>query len=217
MDRKVVRMHPKELVNWKARIGERRVERYIKDSLILSLKESGWDDVLFTPAWAKFNFTHFKNGTFLPERMFFIANGLFPTRNFLEKFERLTKLLENVPDGFLVKLKKTGRFKRLGNALVELGLESRSWDWYGHKFDCSEHEKNERLLIVDGDIEIIEVKTDKSNVPRHQIASYTRVVEKGYSLRFFHVNIISFEKNLFEVKEKLVTNPSEIKSRIIFN
>lgn len=211
-------LHPKELNNWKARITERVVDSYIKDSLITKLKEEGWDDVIFTSAWAKFKFSWFHDGTFQPERELFVANGLFPNRKLLIKFERLTEILNNVPDGFLIKLNKTGKSKCLGDALVELELDSKeSWEWCGHRFVRSEHKINEQLPIVDGEIEIIEIKSGKSNLPQHQIMSYVNAIKRGYLLRFFHVYILSFEQNKFEIKERKIMKSSEIKTKITFD
>lgn len=66
--------------------------------------------------------------------------------------------------------------------------------------------------ITDGEIEIIEVKSGKSFIPPYQLANYRTAVENGYFLRFFRVNIISFERNQFEIEEKLVRNSTELKS-----
>jgi hypothetical protein len=75
-----------------------------------------------------------------------------------------------------------------------------------------EHDDNEQLPIVEGEIEIVEIKTGKAIIPSQQMISYRKVLEERYFLRFFHVNIISFEKNEFEIEEKLVTTPEELET-----
>ena len=65
---------------------------------------------------------------------------------------------------------------------------------------------------MEGEIEVVEVKTGKAIIPSYQMANYRKVLEEGYFLRFFHVNIISFEKNEFEIEEKLVTTPEELEA-----
>jgi hypothetical protein len=65
--------------------------------------------------------------------------------------------------------------------------------------------------VVEGEIEIVEVKSGTARLASNQIKSYTDVLRKGYPLRYFHVEIISFERNQFEIKEKLITDPREFK------
>jgi hypothetical protein len=111
---------------------------------------------------------------------------------------------ENTPDGFLAKLRKTKQTKLLKDTLKEFGLHNSSWS--------SGHKDNEQLPIVEGEIEIVEIKTGKAIIPSHQMISYRKVLDEKYALRFFHVNIISFEKNEFEIEEKLVTTPEELEA-----
>jgi len=204
--------HPRELNRWKARITERLVECYVNDVLVSKLKKEGWDDVLYTShAWFAYpneKIEFFKN----LEIRLFIANRLFPTKEFLEGFKKLTRLLENVPDGFLIKLKKTGKTKSLKEALQESGLSYHSWSFGGYRFDRMEHDENELLPVVNGEIEVIEIKSGKSVLPPSQKRSYRNILQEGYVLRFFHVNIISFKNNDFEIEEKIIRNPNELKT-----
>ena len=121
-----------ELNNFKARLTERLVKRYIEKILIPALREEGWNQIIFTPdAWFGDEIEQNKNRPkhmqiFLnPEQKFFIANGLYPTEELLKSFKKLTKVLEHTPDGFLVKVRKTEQTKRLKEALEELGF--RRW------------------------------------------------------------------------------------------
>ena len=228
---------------WKARIAERLAECYIEKNLIPKLKrEEGWDIVIFsTVTWFSVPDSLGFNPDFKDEKLFFLANRLLPKHELLNNFKELTKTLSNCPDGFLIKLKKTGGSKSLKDGMVEMGLRSlkssisesivsnaeflqerclKTLKEHGYaiekslSFDSEKHETTEQLPIVDGEIEIVEVKSGKGNLARNQIESYTEVVKKGFTLRFFLVNVISLEKNEFEIKEKLIRNPNEIKTRI---
>ena len=193
--------NPKEFKKWKGRIGERLVECYIENDVIPILRKKGWDGVIFTstPFAPKFSLME------TMERQFLVANGLHPTPKFLRRFEQLTNLLENAPDGYLIKLRRTGKFKYLKDALSELdSLGGLVFRFRGSQFFRSEHDNKEKLPIVDGDVEAVEVKTDKSFIMPHQRRSYRKIIENGFTLRYFHVDIISFEKNDFELTEKLV-------------
>lgn len=201
----------KEMNNWKARITERLIHCYIDDVLIPTLRKQGWDNAIFTPyAW----FGDCIGQAPEMELRFLVDNGLFPTRRFLTAFKKLTNSLENVPDGFLIKIKKTGITKPLKEAIKEFELNRWRFSTVNEKpiFDYLKFDKNEILPVVDGEIEAVEVKSDKATLPPHQKRSYGNILREGYVLRFFHVNIVSFEKNEFEIEEKLLTAPNELKT-----
>jgi len=236
-------LNPKELNEWKARITERLVECYVEQNLIPRLKrEEDWDIVIFSRVtWFSVPGSLGFNPDFKDEKLFFLANRLLPKYELLNNFKELTKTLSNCPDGFLIKLRKTGGSKTLKDGMAEMGLKSErssifqstashveflqgryldTLKEHGYaiekslSFDSEKHEENEQLPIVDGEIEIVEVKSGKGNLARNQIQSYTEVVKKGFTLRFFLVNIVSFERNEFEIKEKSIRDPNEIKTRI---
>ncbi len=215
-------LHWTDINRFKGRITEMLVKRYIEKVLIPALREQGWDQIIFTPnAWFGDEVEQNKNRPkhmqifWNPEPKFFIENGLYPTEELVKSFKKLTKVLENVPDGFFFKLRKTEQTKRLKEALAEFGLQN-GWGRYSelgeYSYSPSEHDDNEQLPIVEGEIEIVEIKTGKAIIPSHQMISYRKVLEERYALRFFHVNIISFEKNEFEIEEKLVTTPEELET-----
>jgi len=237
----------KELSGWKARIAERLIESYIEQKLIPKVKsKEGWDIVIFsTITWFSVPNSIAFNPDFKNERFFFLSNELLPTPSLLSKFERLTKTLQNAPDGFLVKLKKTGESKSLENGIDQMGhkIMSCSLRPYvlsdldlhlnqvrnirnirnkgyatvrGIRFDLKRLDTKQELTVVDGDIEVIEVKADKGNLSSGQVESYTNVVKNGFLLRFFKVDVVAFEKNQFKITEKLIREPSEIKTRIDF-
>jgi len=205
-----------EINNWKGRITERLIECYINDVLIPTLRKQGWDEAIFSPhAWFGDEIEENKHRPdkwkLFPVHMevrFLVTKGLFPTRQFLTVFKKLTNLLENAPDGFLIKIKKTRKTKPLKEAIKEFQLDR----WVVSSCDYRERDENEILSVVDGDIEVVEIKSDKATLPSRQKRSYENILREGYVLRFFHVNIVSFEKNEFEIEEKLLTAPNELKT-----
>jgi len=213
-------LHWTDINRFKGKITEMLVGKYIERVLIPVLSEEGWDQIIFTQnAWFGDMLEESKD---MPkalqiswnlEEKFFIERGLYPTEELLKSFKKLTKLLENIPDGFLIKLRKTNSTKPLKKALKEIGFKnSGGWRIGEYRFTRSEHDDNEQLQVVNGEIEIVEIKTGKAIIPSHQMISYHKVLDEKYALRFFHVNIISFEKNEFEIEEKLVTTSEELES-----
>lgn len=209
-----ISLNKSEFVRFKGKIAEHLVYQYIKEKIIPSLRTS-WPKTIFTNiAWFG---DEEKENSFLPEyariewkheEKFFISRCLYPTPELLGKFKLLTKTLENVPDGFLLKLKDTGKSKTLKQGLNDFNLPN-EWEDYGKSFIATEYQ-DEFLSVVDGDIEIIEVKSDSSNLMKHQIKSYAAVLNMGYSLRFFHVEFKDFKANKFELSQRLISTTSEL-------
>ena len=233
-------LSPKELNGWKASLTERLVECYIEQRLIPRLKsQEGLEIVIFsTFTWFSVPDSQGFNPDFKNERVFFLSNGLLPTNELLHNFETLTKTLENVPDGFLLKLKRTGESKPLRDGISEMGLQTMrstrstlmsrlhqvgnidNVKGSGYAvvreigFDAEECDFNQQLPVVKGSIEVVEVKSGKGNLASNQVQSYINVVKMGFPLRFFKVEIIDFKENQFEIRERLITNPDEIVTRI---
>lgn len=135
-------------------------------------------------------------------RVLFLKKGLYPNSELYHNTIRLLSLLEVTTDGILFKLNKTGEVIDRKKALS--GMKGNT--------NILLNELPEKIPIVSGDIEVIEIKLGKSNLRPHQKRSYRNIIQEGYGFRFFHVNIISFARNEFEIREKLLTNPSELKS-----
>jgi len=66
--------------------------------------------------------------------------------------------------------------------------------------------------MVSGEIEIVEVKYGKSILPPEQKRSYTNVVSGGHRIRFFNVIMRSLDRNDFELAEKVIANPRDLKT-----
>jgi len=204
-----------ELSNWKARITERLVELYIKQRLMPKLmKQEDWDLMIYlTSAW----FSTSKDEELMPclsyqEQAFFLSNNLIPTAELLGDFKNITRTLSNVPDGFFFKLKKVGKSRILRN-VKEMRLDSAIDFTLGRLNFTSGKYRNmmqERLPVVSGEIEIVEVKSGTARLASNQIKSYTDVLRRGYPLRYFYVDFISFELNEFELEERLFTTPNEL-------
>jgi hypothetical protein len=198
-----------DMSNIKGSLGEKLIQSYIKKELVPALTKQGWDDVIFSPyTWFTPKLGSLVNHDF-PQRereaRFIISNGYYPTKEFLEYFKKLTRLLENTPDGFLIKLRKTGENKLSSEAINEFDLDSWTIGTLNHN---EKLDSNKILLTVSGEIETIEVKTNKG--ASLQKPSYANILREGYLLRFFHVSLVSFEKNEFEIIEKLLSNETEL-------
>lgn len=193
--------NPKEFIHWKARITERIAEHYISDIVISKLKKAGWNHVFLVPGWSNKlvtrqprNFLEVESRFYIscgslvrldPEkalRKFFSDNFLSPSDELLKRFQKLHELLETHPDFFLIKVKRT------------------------------QARRKEEISVVDGEIEVVEVKSDKTPLPPHQKRSYGKIIREGYVLRFINVDTISFEENEFEIEEKLLTSPDDLKT-----
>jgi hypothetical protein len=128
-------------------------------------------------------------------KLFFLENGFYPDSNLCNSTIRFFSLLEVPTDGILFKLKITG--KKIKKEKAFLDLE--------YRLDYMPKE----IPVVSGELEVIEIKSDNAFISRHQAEAYRKVIESGYNFRYFHVFIISFENNQFEITEKLVKNVTE--------
>jgi len=178
-----------ELNNFKARLTERLVRQYCRKVLVPALREQGWDQVIFTPyAWFGDDVEENKGRPkalqifWHNEEKILIEKGFYPSKNFLKIFKELTSLLENTPDGFLIKLKKTELAKPLKEALKEIGSENcERWRVSEDGFNMSEHDDNEQLEVVEGEIEVVEVKTGKARARKIGIGASraASMIQKG--------------------------------------
>lgn len=220
-----------ELNNWVARLTERLVECYIKDVLAVSLKNEGWNDIVYMSAWFKPNLSKLPSYAYTKldereekkEELMLVGYGFFPTSDLLRKFKRLTSSLKNDPDGFLVKLKRTGKSKNLKSATKKFGLDFEGTDFtrffmgediFGSRqfvemFLPHTTFVSSRLSEVNGEIEVVEVKTGKAYLPPNQRESYLGAIRNGFHLRLFHADIVSLSENHFEIREKLVKTERE--------
>jgi hypothetical protein len=207
-----------DVKKWKGEVTESLVKCYISDVLIPMFEKDGWFKVMFLeniplylymdmfPAYGQ-NYLSLSSELakrlpkeltqnqrdFLRDKFGLIKSRLHeknihPCQELLDNFEKLCIFLNNTPDGFLVKTNK------IGTEMVE--------------------EEKRKIPVVDGEIEVIEVKADKGKLTRAQKDQYSTLVKNGYPLRLFHVSIVSIDDNNFEVEEKLLTTVEEIEKGV---
>jgi len=134
-----------------------------------------------------------------------LANGFYPTKEFVYYFNKLVDSLSNRPDGFLIKMKRTGRYGKIKEAIEEHTLTSKLQleDLIGNRY--LELPNEDKILpVVDGKIEVVEVKTGVGNL---QVNSYRNAVANGYPLRLFKVDL-----TVPQIWEKVIVNPNEVVS-----
>lgn len=190
-----------EWSNWKGRLCEELAMDYIREIFIPELrKREKWQHI-FVMKQAIFRKVE-DNVYFFDEeeakRDFFLF-GVYPSRKLLNKFTYISRALSLehcFTDGLIVKLNETGKTKRLQDPISRLRLPPEIRDK-----DVTD------LPIVDGKIEILEIKSRKSPLRAKQKSVYNSLIMKGFPLRLFHVHMISFDENKFTVEERRVDEP----------
>jgi hypothetical protein len=204
-------MQPENLTGkQRGRIGERLVECYINDELIPSLKKTeGWTDIIYTIAWFKATYPQKDYQDFIKfeeekQTRLLIANGFYPTKEFADYFNKLIDSLSNTPDGFLIKMKRNGAFRKVKQAIEDYNLTSKiQLEDFDGNLMLQLPNVDEKLSVVDGKIEVVEVKTGVGN--QLQVWSYRNAVTNGYPLHLFKVDLKSLE-----IRDKLIVNPNEV-------
>jgi hypothetical protein len=132
-----------------------------------------------------------------------LANGFYPTKEFICYFNKLVDSLSNRPDGFLIKMKRMGRYGKIKEAIEEYTLTSKfQLEDLNRLLELPNEDKI--LPVVDGKIEVVEVKTGVGNL---QVDSYRNAVANGYPLRLFKVDL-----KVPLIWEKVIVNPNEVVS-----
>lgn len=193
----------------RGRLGEKMVECYINDDLIPSLKKTeGWTDIIYTKALMKATYTQdFQDFIKFEEEKqtrLILSNEFYPTKDFADYFNKLIDSLSNTADGFLIKMKRRGTFKTVKEAIEEYDLASKIQleDLQGNLLLQLPNE-DEKLPVVNGEIEVVEVKTGVGN--RLQVNSYRNSVANGYPLRLFKIDLKESS-----ILEKVIINPNEV-------
>jgi len=225
--------------NYKGRITETLVKYYISENLIPKLKEEkGWTDVFFdklvcpinriekellqgnTQAvkemeeWNRSYYLDRPKNIISEINKVFLVKKIFPNEHLLDNCLRLLMVLGVATDGMIFKTKRTNKEISKQKALSTI---NKNYNMFNLETNVSvnyvdEEELPEKIPLVDGEIEIIEVKSGNARIPLHQIEDYQKAIENGFFLRYFHIDIISFKDNMFELKEKLITKPKEVTS-----
>ncbi|MGB9694209.1 MAG: hypothetical protein ACPLYF_05135 [Fervidobacterium sp.] len=79
-----------------------------------------------------------------------------------------------------------------------------------YSYDATVQNMDTPLEVVDGEVEAVEIKCSTS--PRHQLHNYLNqflheeenILKHGIPLRLIYVHIIAFEKNRFEIDDRLL-------------
>ena len=100
-------------------------------------------------------------------------------------------------------MKRTETSKTTNEAIKEFELTSDDNEFIDAEWVFQKVDKNRMLSVVNGRIEVVETKTEKSQCNPLQTSSYRTAIENGYPLRFFRVDL-----NSFIIKEKLIVNTS---------
>lgn len=204
--------------NWKGRITESLTRFFIRDVLAPKLEKEGWDKVSYLrdiPLPIPSDTAKKYSSSVLQSRLrwvSFLSERIYPSEDLLDKCEKIRSLLEHSPDGFLLKLSKTGEMKSMKELISELGRGR--WKLSDEKgqreFSTIGVDETMEIPIVNGEIEVVEVKSDKGKLSKVQKAEYSDLLKNGLPLRLFHVSIVSFDKNHFEVKEKLLRTVDDV-------
>lgn len=134
-----------------------------------------------------------------------LDKGFYPTKEFLKYFKKLTASLSHNADGFLIKMVRTEISKTIAEAIEEFELIDTSKVEFIESPKSQKLDKNKLLSVVNGKIEVVEIKTGSKEGVSLQTSSYRNAAANGFPLRFFHVDL-----NSFFIKERLIVNPNEI-------
>ena len=190
-----------ELSILKGVIGEHLARSFIRNTLAPKLvKEEGWSHVLLSNNDYKqhtkaqkarlFSFDRFRED--------FLVHALFASKKLLTKYADVVGILTQnhcTSDGLLMKLRETGRTKK---------LKESSYPWTA-SLKVNESQKHGNVLefpIVDGDLEVVEIKCGRqAKLMGKQKETYNNLIAKGIPLRMVRVRIVSFDLNRFLVEE----------------
>lgn len=194
------RFRPPEYNGLKGKIGEQLARSYIRNQLAPKLvNDEMWDYVLFSRndykqrarTWNRklFSFDNFRDD--------FLMLGFYPKTKLLSKYASAVGILNRnhcIPDGLILKLKKTGGHQRLQRESCP--SETR------FRLKATEGGVHYKLPTVEGDLEIVEVKCGRSaKLIEKQKGTYNDLIEKGIPVRMINVKIISFDLNKFLIEE----------------
>jgi len=182
-------------------IGEHLARNFIRNKLAPKLMEDeGWSHVLLssndykhhTWTWNTklFDFDNFRED--------FVAHGVYPTMKLLLKYTSAIGILTQnhcTPDGLLLKLRETGKIKR---------VKKSSWSSIA-KLRVEKSRKHGDIFefpTVGGDLEIVEIKCGRdAKLMGKQKEIYNTLIAKDVPLRLIKVRIVSFDLNRFLVEE----------------
>jgi hypothetical protein len=186
----------------RGKIGELVARSFVRSVLAPRLmKEELWDHVILSNNAYKqrarsrntklFDYDRFRED--------FFASGFSAEAKLLSKYANTVGILERnhcTPDGLLLKLKDAGRAKRVKQS--ECPFSARL-----HVNDSQRDGGCFVLPVVDGDVEVVEMKCGRSaKLLDKQKETYNDLIARGVPLRLVRVRIVSFDLNRFLVEER---------------
>lgn len=191
-----------ELSGLKGTIGEYVAKSFIRNVLSPRLiEEERWSHVVLSKNYYKqqkrkkteklFSFDRFRED--------FMVHGFYANRKLLTRYAEVVNILFKnhcTPDGLLMKLRETGRMRRLKKSAYRSVTRPR--------VETSRKQRDALdLLVVQGDLEVVEVKCGhQARLMSKQKETYNNLIAKDVPLRMIKVKIISFDSNEFLVEEK---------------
>jgi len=133
---------------------------------------------------------------------FYLDKKIFPDMDLIWDTIYLHSILYVATDGLLFKLKKTGRLFNK-EKLLDKNISKEIYEMLPMK-----------IPVYSGEIEVIEVKSDKGTIASNQVESYSLVIQGGFKIRYFHIFINSIIKNDFDIEETIIANENEIEPLI---
>ena len=129
----------------------------------------------------------------------FLASGFSADVKLLSKYANTVGILERnhcTPDGLLLKLKDTRRKKKVKKSECPFSAQL-------HLRDLQADGGCFVLPVVEGDVEVVEVKCGRSaKLLDKQKETYNDLIARGVPLRLVRVRIVSFDLNRFLVEER---------------
>lgn len=189
---------------YKGLIAENLVHQYYQDDVIPSLLKKNWDFVFlfeegpFDSKYEPFDQENIDDFWLRVrdscEIRFMLEHKLCPSSSFLEYLKKIVSIMENrKPDGYLFLLKKVGEIS-LKNAKtkyknligdIQINCDLKDIDF---------------IPIVEGEIELIEVKSNKNFLKEEY---YKKAILNGYKIRWYNVKTTSFDENDFLIEETI--------------
>jgi hypothetical protein len=186
----------------RGKIGEQVAKSFVRNVLAAKLvKEEQWDHVVLSNNDYKQRprSSNTKLFTYDSFREDFVATGFFADTKLLSKYASTVTTLERnhcTPDGLLLKLKDTEKTKRVKESECRFSIRL-------HLKELQKDGGCYILPVVDGDLEVVEVKCGRSaKLLDKQKETYNDLIAKGVPLRMIKVRIVSFDLNRFLVEER---------------
>ena len=186
----------------RGKIGEQVAKSFVRNVLAAKLeKEEQWDHVVLSnnDYQQRSRSKNTKLFTYDSFREDFVATGFFADTKLLSKYASTVSVLEHshcTPDGLLLKMKETEKTKRVKESECRFSIRL-------HLRGLQKDGGCYTLPVVDGDLEVVEVKCGRSaKLLDKQKETYNDLISRGVPLRMIKVRIVSFDLNRFLVEER---------------